>query len=157
MAAAKHQVVEDAYNEARARSEAAKEALAQAQEAYDELSDQFDAQEAPLERSIEDLEAQIVEFKDEIAQLGEVISTARKRRQFCDSVYQYPDETASLRRDVEADEATAHRMQQENDMLRDQLEQSKAQSKKAKIAIAIVIVLVVVIVAAFVVTGLRAG
>lgn len=155
MAQAKHQQVEAAYEEARARSEAAKDALAQAQQNFDELNDQFDQAEAPLERSIEDLEARIVELKDEIAQISDTIAEARKRRQFCDAVYQFPEETEKLRASVMADEETERTMVAENDELRAVLEQSKAKSKKAKIAIGIVIAIVVVILIAFIFAAVR--
>jgi len=157
VASTKVQQIEAARNEAHARYEAAKNELDRAQDAYDDMRAEFDQAEAPLERTIEDCEARVAELKDSIAQLGETIATARKRRQYCDEVYQRPDETAALRRDVEADEETIRQMDVENDELRSQLEQSKKQSTKAKIAIAAIIVIIIVIIAAFVITGGQAS
>lgn len=153
VAQSKVQQIEAARNEARMRYESAKNVLDQAQDAYDDMRAEFDQAEAPLERAIEDFEARSDELKDQIAQLGETIANARKRRQYCDEVYQRPDETAALREDVEADEATIRQMDADNDALRAQLEQSKQKSKKAKIAIGIIIALIIVIIVAFVVTG----
>ena len=153
MAQAKHQQVEAAYEEARMRSDAAKDALARAQQDYDELSDSFYREEAPLERNIEDLEARTVELKDEIAQLSEVIATARKRRQYCDGVYQFPEETEKLRSSVNEDQEAEQSLIAASDELRAQLQQSKEKSKKAKIAIGIVIAVIILIIIAFVVVG----
>ena len=153
VASAKVQQIEAARNEARMRYESAKNVLDQAQDAYDDLRAEFDQAEQPLERAIEDFEARSDELKSQISQLGETIAKARKRRQYCDAVYQRPDETAALRQDVEADEATMRQMDADNDALRAQLEQSKQKSKKAKIALGIVIVVVVIIIIAFIVTG----
>ena len=153
VASSKVQQIEIARNEAHMRYEYAKNVLDQAQDAYDDMRAEFEQAEAPLERAIEDFEARSDELKDQIAQLGEIIATARKRRQYCDAVYQRPDETAALRQDVEADEATMQQMDEENDALRAQLEQSKQQSKKAKIALGIIIVVIIAIIVAFVVTS----
>lgn len=155
VASAKVQQIEAARNEARMRYESAKNALDQAQDTYDDMRAEFDQAEAPLERAIEDFEARSDELKDQIAQLGETIATARKRRQYCDEVYQRPDETAALRQDVEADEEAIRQMDEDNDALRAQLEQSKQQSKKAKIAIGIVIAIIIIIIVAFVATSLH--
>ena len=154
MANARLEQVQAAYDEARARSEAAKEALDQAQRAYDDAIGQVEQAEAPLERSIEDLEKQSGELKESINRLGEDISIARKRRQYCDTVYQYPDETAKLRESVHADEQKMIELDTQADELRERLSQSKEQSKKAKIAIAIgiaVIILIVVLLFVFVI------
>ena len=153
VASSKVQQIELARNEAHMRYEYAKNVLDQAQDAYDDMRAEFEQAESPLERAIEDFEARSDELKDQIAQLGETIATARKRRQYCDAVYQRPDETAALRQDVEADEATMQQMDEENDALRAQLEQSKQQSKKAKIALGIIIVVIIAIIVAFVVTS----
>ena len=155
VASAKVQQIEAARNEARLRYESAKNVLDQAQDAYDDMRAEFDQAEAPLERAIEDYEARTDELKDQIAQLGETIANARKRRQYCDEVYQRPDETTALRQDVEADEATIRQMDVDNDVLRAQLEQSKQKSKVAKLAIAAIIVIIIVIIVAFVVAGTR--
>ena len=145
MAAAKLNVVQQAYEEAAARSEAAKEALAQAQKQYDDMKERVEQAEAPLERSIEDLTRQTDELKESINRLGDTISIARKRRQYCDTVYQYPEETDKLRESVLAGEQTVRQMDIENDELRDMLAQSKEKSKIAKLAIAGVVALVIVI------------
>ena len=87
--------------------------------------------------------------------MGETISAARKRRQYCENVYQYPDETAKLRASVEADEETVRRMDEENEELRDRLADSKARSRTAKFAIAAVIAIIIIIIVAFVVIGGR--
>lgn len=153
VASAKVQQIEAARNEAHMRYESAKNELDRAQDAYDDMRAEFDQAEAPLERSVEDCEARIAELKDTVAQLGETIATARKRRQYCDEVYQRPDETTALRQDVEADEATVRQMDAENEELRARLAQSKQKSKKAKLAIALIIVIIIVIIVAFVATS----
>ncbi len=146
MAVARHEQVRDAYNEARTRSEAAKEALDQAQRAYDDAMAQVEQAETPLEHTIEDLEKQAEELKESMGRLTEDISIARKRRQFCDSVYQYPEETAKMRDRVRADEQRMIELDAEAEDLRDRLSQSKEQSKKAKLAIGIAIAVVIVII-----------
>lgn len=154
MAAAKHEQVQAAYEEARTRSEAAKEALDQAQRAYDDAIAQVEQAESPLERTIEDLEGRASELKERIGHLEEDISTARKRRQYCDSVYQYPDETAKLRDSVRADEQKLVDLGDEADNLRNQLAKSKDKSKIAKGAIviaAIIVIVIIVIILMFVV------
>ena len=154
MAVAKLEVVQQAFDEAAARSEAARESLAQVQQQYDDLKEQIAQAEAPLERSIEDLSAQADELKEKIANLGETISAARKRRQYCDNVYQYPEETAKLRASVEADEDTARRMDEENDELRDRLADSKQRSKMAKFGIiGVVALIIIILILVFVVGG----
>ncbi|MBO4353165.1 MAG: hypothetical protein J5818_06715 [Eggerthellaceae bacterium] len=157
VASSKVQQIEAARNDAHMRYEYAKNVLDQAQDAYDDMRAEFDQAEAPLERALEDFEARSDELKDQIAQLGEVIAKARKRRQYCDEVYQRPDETAALRQDVEADEETIRQMDVENDALRAQLEQSKQKSFKAKIALGIIVAIIIIIIVAFVVTGMHAG
>lgn len=151
MASARLEQVQAAYDEARARSEAAKEALDQAQRAYDDAIGQVEQAEAPLEHTIEDCEKQAEELKESINRLGEDISIARKRRQYCDTVYQYPEETAKLRDSVRADEQKMIELDTEADDLRNRLAQSKQQSKKAKIAIGVLIVLVIAIIVAVIV------
>ena len=146
MAAARHEQVEAAYEEARSRSEAAKEALDEAQRAYDDAISQVEQAEAPLERSIDDLQKQVDDLKESINRLSEDISTTRHRRQYCDTVYQYPEETAKLRDEVRGDEEKMIQLDAEADDLRDRLSQSKEQSKKAKIAIGIIIAVVIIII-----------
>ena len=153
MTAARYEVAQQAYEEASSRSSMAKEALDKAQLQYDELREQVEQAEAPLERSLEDLAGKIEELKESVNRLGEDISVARKRRQYCDTVYQYPDETAKLRASVEADEETARRMDEENDELRDRLADSKQRSKTAKFAIAAVILIIIILIVVFVVVG----
>ena len=146
MASARLEQVQIAYDEASARSEKAKHALDEAQRAYDDAIAQVEQAEAPLERSIEDLEKQAEDLKADIAALGEDISIARRRRQYCDTVYQYPDETAKLRETVRADEEKMLELGVEADDLRDRLTQSKEQSKKAKIAIGVLIAIIVIVI-----------
>ena len=146
MATAKYEVVQAAYEEASARSNAAKDALDQVQKRFDDLKSQIEQAEAPLERSIKDYTAQADDLKAQIGELAETISVARKRRQYCDTVYQYPDETAKLRASVEADEETFYQMDVENEELRDLLAESKERSKIAKIGIIGVIALILLIV-----------
>ena len=146
MATARLEQVKIAFDEARSRSETAKEQLDQAQRAYDDAMAQVEQAEAPLEHTIEDLEKQSDELKESINRLGEDISVARKRRQYCDSVYQYPEETAKLRDHVRADEEKMIELDAEADELRDRLSQSKEQSKKAKIAIGAVIAIIIIII-----------
>ena len=154
MANARLEQVQAAYDEASARSEAAKEALDQAQRAYDDAIGQVEQAEAPLEHSIADLEKQSEELKESVNRLGEDISIARKRRQYCDTVYQYPEETAKLRESVRADEQKMLELDTEADELRDRLAQSKEKSKKAKGAIIVVgIIVVVVVIILFMVLG----
>lgn len=144
MASAKLQQVKRSHEEAKLRSEKAKDTLAEVQRIYDDAMQQIRQSEGPLERSIEDLKARGEALKDSVAKLGEDISKARKRRQYCDAVYQYPDETAKLRKSVESDERTISEMTAENDELRTVLAQSKQQAKKAKLALGIVAVIIVV-------------
>ncbi len=146
MASAKYEVVQAAYEEASARSNAAKDALDQVQKRFDDLKSQIEQAEAPLERSIKDFTEQADDLKAQIAELAETISVARKRRQYCDTVYQYPDETAKLRASVEADEDTFYQMDVENEELRDLLAESKERSKIAKIGIIGVVALILLII-----------
>ena len=154
MAHARLEQVQAAYDEACARSEAAKEALDQAQRAYDDAIGQVEQAEAPLEHSIEDLEKQSQELKESVNRLGEDISVARKRRQYCDTVYQYPEETAKLRESVRSDEQKMLELDTQADELRDRLAQSKEKSKKAKGAIIIggiiIVVIIVILIMVFV-------
>ncbi len=155
MAIARHQQTRAAYEDARKRSESAREQLAQVQRAYDDAKGQAEQAEEPLERKVEDLSARSESLKESINRLNETISIARKRRQYCDNVYQYPEETVKMRREVEAAEAVAAQMDQENDILRDQLAQSKKKARTAKIAIGVVIALVILIIVAFIVVANR--
>ena len=146
MASARLEQVQVAFDEASARSEKAKRALEEAQRAYDDAIAQVEQAESPLEHTIEDLEKQADDLKADISELGEEISTARRRRQYCETVYQYPDETAKLRERVLADEQRMIELDEEAEELRDRLSQSKEQSKKAKIAIVALIVVIIVII-----------
>lgn len=154
MAVAQHKQVQAAYDEAHRRSDQAKERLAQVQRAYDDARNQVEQAEGPLERSIEDLTRHSEELKEEINHLGEEISSARKRRQYCETVHQYPEETERMRAEVAAAEEVARQMDAENEVLREQLAVSKRKSRKAKVAIGIVIAIVVIfLVALFIVTN----
>ena len=83
-------------------------------------------------------------MKESINRLGEDISIARKRRQYCDTVYQYPEETAKLRDSVRSNEQKMLQLDAEADDLRDRLSQSKERSKKAKIAIGIAVAIIII-------------
>lgn len=155
IAAVKQQQAAAAHEEARLRSESAKEQLAQVQQIYDEAIKQIEHDQSPLERSIEEMTERSSALKDEIARLDEEITTARDRRQYCDTVYQYPDETEQLRAKVAADEATAAKLDAEYEELNARLAESKAKAKKAKVAIGIVIAIIVVAIVAFVIVSGR--
>ena len=155
MAIARHQQAEAAYSEARRRSEQTKAQLAEVQQAYDDAKQQAEQAISPLELNLEDLNKQADALKDSIGKLGEEISLARKRRQYCDTVYQYPDETAKMHREVEEAEAAAQSMDEKNSTLRGQLAESKKKAKKAKIAIGIVIAIIVVFIITFIVVSNR--
>ena len=148
-ARARLEVARAAFEDAVARSNAAKEALDEAQHAYDELKEQYDQAEAPLESALDDFDRRTEELKEEIARLGDIISTANKRRQYCDTVYQYPAETEKLRQSVESDELALVRLDEENDELRDRLAESKAKSLKAKVFIGAVIVIIILFICLF--------
>ena len=155
MEVARHQQVQAAYEEARVRSEQAKEQLAQVQKAYDEAKQRAEQAQGPLERNIADYNNRMAALKEDIAELGDNISAAMNRRQYCDTVYQYPDETAKMRAEIEQAEVVARQMDDENAVLREQLAQSKQKARKAKVAIAVVIVIIVVIVVSFIVLSGR--
>ena len=116
---------------------------------FDNLKEQVDQAEAPLENALEDLDKQTEQLKDEIARLGDEISAASKRRQYCDTVYQYPDETEKLRSSIAADQDSLHRLDEENDELRTRLAESKAKSLPAKVFIAVVVVIIIVFICLF--------
>lgn len=155
MAVARHVQVKAAYDEARMRSEQAKEQLSQIQRAYDEAKQRSEQSQGPLERTIEDYENRMASLKESVSSLGEEISAALNRRQYCDTVYQFPDETAMMRSEIEQAEALARQMDAENDALREQLAESKQKARKAKVAIGLVIVIVIVIIIAFIVVSGR--
>ena len=150
MAVARHSQVKVAYDEARARSEQAKEHLAQVQRAYDDAKARSEQAQGPLERNIADMKNRMGTLKKDIEDLGDKLSAATNRRQYCDTVYQYPDETAKMRAEVEQAEALARQMDAENEALRSQYTQSKKKALKAKIAIVAVIAIIILIIVAFV-------
>lgn len=150
MALSRHQIAEEAYRNARRESEKAKEQLAQVQAAYNDAKQEADQAMAPLERNLNELNRRIDSLKQEITSLGEEISTARKRRQYCDTVYQYPEETRKMSNEVAAAEEAARQMDIEIHQLSERLAQNKQQSLKAKIALVVVIVIIIVIVVSFV-------
>ena len=155
MAIARHQQSRAAYEDARRRSEAAKDQLANVQRAYDDAKAQADGAEEPLERKVEDLNARSSALKESMNRLSDDISAARKRRQYCDNVFQYPDETAKMRREVETAEIAARQMDAENATLREQYEQSKKKARAAKAAIATVIVIIIVFIVTFIIVSNR--
>ena len=145
IAAAMHQQVAAAYAEAKARSESARDALKEIEHAYEVAKTRYDGEEAPLIKSIDELNERIAQIKDEIAELDEVIAEAQERRQFIDDVYHNPAETDELREAIIATEAKERQMGDENDQLRVELEQSKDQARKAKLTIGIAIAVIIVI------------
>lgn len=155
MAVAQHQQSKAAYEEAHARSDQAKEYLAQVQKAYDEAKQRMAQAEGPLERNVQELSQRAESLKETINQLGDEVSTARNRRQYCDTVYQYPDETAKIRSEVEQAESLARKMDVDNRALRQKLAESKRKARSAKIAIAILIVIIVVFIVAFIILSGR--
>lgn len=136
----------DAYDRARSVAAEAQDILDEVKRIYDDAVSEVESREKPLEHSIRDLEEREAQLKESIAQLGDEISIARKRRQYCDSVYSYPDETRKLRQNVEADEATLQDMQLDYDELSDLLAQTKAHARKAKAALILGAIAVVAIV-----------
>ena len=155
MAIARHDQAKAAYEDARARSDRAKEQLSEIQKAFDETKQRFEQARGPLERNIQDIKIRTEHLKEDINSLGEQLSAARNRRQYCDTVYQYPNETAQMRSEVEEAEALARRMDAEIDALREKLAQSKKKARTAKLAIAAVIVIIIVIVVAFIAVSNR--
>jgi len=155
MAIARHDQAKAAYDEARAHSNQAKDQLAQIQKAFDEAKQRFEQARGPLERSIKDITSRMEQLKEAINSLGEQLTAARNRRQYCDTVYQFPNETAQMRSEVEQAEALARQMDAENEVLREQLAQSKKKARTAKRAIALVIAIIIVIIVAFVVVSGR--
>ena len=150
MAIARHDQAKAAYEDARARSDRAKEQLSEIQKAFDETKQRFEQARGPLERNIQDIKIRTEHLKEDINSLGEQLSAARNRRQYCDTVYQYPNETVQMRSEVEEAEALARRMDAEIDALREKLAQSKKKARTAKLAIAAVIAIIIVIVVAFI-------
>ena len=146
IAAAMQQSVSAAYAEAKARSEAAKDALKEAEHAYEVAKAQYDGEEAPLQKSVDELNERIAQLKGEIEELDGIIGQAQERRQFIDDVYHNPDETEQLREAIAEAEQEERRMGAEADQLRVQLEQSKDQARKAKLAIGIAIAVVILII-----------
>ena len=155
MAVARHERAAAAYEAARARSEQAKEQLAQVEKINDEAQAQIKQDLGPLERQLEDLKHEAESLKERVNKLGEDISAARKRRQYCDSVYQYPEETAKMRSEIEQAEALSRRMNSENRALRQQFEASRKLARKAKIAIGVVIAIIIIFIICFVVLSGR--
>ena len=129
--------------------------LAQVQRAFDDAKAQADGAEEPLARKVEDLKARSEALKTSMNALTDTISAARKRRQYCDNVFQYPEETAKMRREVELAEATARQMDAENAALREQLAQSKKKARSAKAAIATVVVIIIVFIVTWIIVSNR--
>ena len=146
IAAAMQQQVAAAYAEAKARSESARDALKEIEHAYEVAKTRYDGEEAPLLKSIDELNERIAQIKDEIAELEDIIAEAQDRRQFIDDVYHNPAETDELREAIIATEAKERQMGDENDQLRVQLELSKDGARKAKLAIGIAIAVIIVLI-----------
>ena len=153
IAQAKQRLIMSAYNEAKARTEGAKDVLKQAEKAYNNARKQFDSEETPIKKEIKQLKDRADDLKKEIESLDETISRVQTRRQYVEDVYRNPDETAELRASVASDEAAERQMGIENDQLREQLEETKSKAKKAKMmvigivaAIIVVIILVIVLI-----------
>ena len=146
IAAAMQQQVAAAYAEAKARSESARDALKEIEHEYEVAKTRYDGEEAPLVKSIEELNDRIAKVKDDIAELDEIIAEAQERRQYIDDVYHNPADTDELREAIAATEVKEHKMGDENDQLRMQLGQSKDRARKAKLTIAAVIAILIVII-----------
>ena len=147
----KQRLILTAYNEAKARTESAKDVLKQADKSYNATKKQFDGEEAPLRKEIKQLKDRAKELKDMMASLDETISRVQDRRQYVENVYRNPDETAELRASIASDEASEKQMSAENEELRAQFEETKGRARKAKFMVigiiaAIIVVIVLVIV-----------
>ena len=149
IAAAQQRVASMAYEDARARSDSAKARLQDAEKAYEVARKQYDGEEAPLQKNIDELTESIESLKSEIADLEATIDAAHDRKLYIEDVYGNPAETEKLRDDVMAIEADKARMDEENEELRYQLEESKDKAKKAKLLMAGIgaLVLIIIIVA----------
>lgn len=149
VAQAKYDHIKQAYDQACGISEDAQANLDDLQRIYDDAVHQIEQVEGPLEHSIRDLQEEETALKESIAQLGEDISVARKRLQYCEGVKLYPEETEKLRQEVQLDEQDLQDMQEEYDLLNDQLELSKSKARKAKmtlgLGIAVVVIFVIVL------------
>ncbi len=145
----------EAYDKACDISAEAQDILAEVKRIYDDAVNEVESREGPLERSIGDMEQHEEELKESIAQLGDEISAARKRRQYCDAVYQYPEETEKLRRTVAADEEALDEMQLDYDDLSALLARTKADARKAKVMLGLVVAVIAVLVVAAVVIFTR--
>lgn len=137
----------EAYERACDVSAEAQDILDEVKRIYDDAVNEVESREGPLERSIEDMEHHEADLRESIAQLGDEISAARKRRQYCDAVYQYPEETEKLRQAVAADEEALDEMQMDYDDLSALLAQTKADARKAKVMLGLVLAVVIVIIA----------
>lgn len=153
MAQARYDSVRQSHEKAAAASERAQGMLDEVQRAYDDAIAQIEQMETPLKHALEDLAQSEEELKELIAQLGEDISAAKKRRQYCESVHLYPEETAKLRKTVTADEKELYEMKLDYDELNSLLQENKSRARKAKLAlgagIAVVIVFIVVLAVIF--------
>ncbi len=155
MAQARYDSVRLAHEKAAAASERAQGMLDEVQRAYDDAIAQIEQMETPLKHALDDLAQSEEELKDLIAQLGEDISAAKKRRQYCESVHLYPEETAKLRKAVAADEKELYEMKLDYDELNSLLQENKSRALKAKLALGAGIVIVIVFVVVLAVLFLR--
>jgi len=146
IATAQQRHAQSAYNEAKTRSESMKAQLKEAEKAYEVTRKKFEGEQAPLAKSIEELNAQADALQNEIADLEAAIDAAVERKQYIEEVYHNPAETEQLRADVAAYEEDQRKMGEENEQLRVRLEQSKDKAKKAKIVVGAAIAIVVIIV-----------
>ena len=147
--AAKRQMITQAYENAKARSDSAKDALKETEKAYEVTKRDYEGEEAPFKKTIDELSSQVEELKAEIADLDDTIDTAQSRKQYIDDVYRNPEQTDELRASIAQAELDLRQADQEADELRAQLEQNKEQAKKAKLlmaAIAVVIIIVIIVV-----------
>lgn len=151
MALAKRDRIQEAYDHACDVSGRAQAALAEVQRVYDDAVTAMRQAEGPLHRSLKDLEHREAELKDFITELGEEISAARKRRTYCETVHQYPEETAKLRATVQHDEETLAEMQADFEELEDLHDQTRIRARKAKIAIGLVAIIIVIFIVALIV------
>lgn len=145
----------EAYDKACDISAEAQDILAEVKRIYDDAVNEVESREGPLERSIDDMEHREEELKESIAQLGDEMSAARKRRQYCEAVYQYPEETEKLRRTVAADEDALDEMQLDYDDLSALLARTKADARKAKVMLGLVVAVIAILAIALVVVFTR--
>ncbi len=127
------------YEEARQISSMYRNQIYEVQNYKKAIKASFEENIAPLRAVINDLEEIIKELKAKIAILGEEISSARKRKLYCESIYKNPDDTKKMNEEIQNAELTLEALKDENIILKEMLEESVERSKKAKYAFLLVI------------------